>query len=223
MLPVFDLDLQALCPTALNLSRLDGATVDRLTDAEIEKACRAYTGQSFAYRVEELRDKAIQSGQNLDQILSHELLYGFTRNPIRRRCLLWLGRRFGCVLLTLCSRKGQWNPAWVSSLTGYCESGSDYVGETDRPYAYWDGNNFHRLYPEGTVESSTGMLVCDFGSAFGWSVGEAESEGIAERIAANPDAWEYSIVAANHEEIVSVHRARCLLLHSQYRLVGDSI
>jgi hypothetical protein len=222
MLPLLNLDFQALCPTALNLGHVDGSYVDSLTDAEIEKACRAYTGQSFAYREEQLREKAIRSGQNLDQILSHELLYGFTRNPIRRKSLLWLGRRFGCVLITLCDSRGQLNPSWMSSITGYIESAGDYVGETDRPYAYWDSHNFHRIYPDVTVESATGLLVCDFGNAFGWSVGEAESEGISEILAAYPDAWEYSIVAANREEIVSVHGARCLLLHSHYRQVGAS-
>ncbi len=223
MLPVLDLDFQALCSTALDLGRLDGANVDRLTDAEIEKACRAYAGQSFAYYEDELKDEAIRSGQNLDQVVSHELLYGFTRNPIRRKSLLWFGRRFGCVVITLCDRKGQLNPPWMSSSTGYSESSNDFVGQNDRPYAYWDGHNFHRIYPELTVESATGVLVCDFGSAFGWSVGEAELDAISEVLAANADAWEYSLVGANSEEVVSVHGARCLLLHSQYRRVTASL
>jgi hypothetical protein len=217
VLPLLHLEFQILCQTALDFGRLDGSDADSLSDTEIERACQTYTGQSFAFKDEQLENKANNTGQNLDQILSHELLYGFTRNPIKRKSLLWFGRRFGCVIVTICDIKGQLDPQWMCTMTGYFESGSDYVGRTDRPYAYWDGHNFHRIYPDVKMESLGGVLVADFGDGFGWSVGETDAEDISAVLAANPDSWEYSIVPADHEEIVTVNDARCLLLHSRYR------
>jgi hypothetical protein len=222
MLPLLQLDFSSLCQSALDFSRLDGIEGRALSDAEIERECRAYTGQSFAYRDEDLRGRADTTKQNLDQLLSRELVYGFTRHPVKRKSLLWLGRRYGCVIITVCDGRGQVNPGWLCKITGYFESGNDYVGTIDRPYAYWDGGNLHRIYPEASIRSGPRAHVCDFGNAFGWTAGETDSDDIGEveeTLTANPDAWEYSIVPESHEEVVTVNNARCLLLHSRYREV----
>jgi hypothetical protein len=217
MLPLLQLNFGELCRTGLDFSRVDGTDTDALSDAQIEAACRVCTGESYAYREEQLREEAVETGQNLDQLLSRELLHGFTFNPVKRRSLIWFGRRFGCVILTVCVAKGQLSPEWLYSVPGYLESGSDFVGRADRPYAYWDGHNLHRIYPNVQIKSPTGILICDFGNAFGWSLGETEPENVPAILANAPEYWEYSCVPSVHEEIVAVKGTRCVLLHSLYR------
>lgn len=219
MLPLLHLDLASMCQIALDFSRLDGTDTDNLTDSDVERACRSFTGQSFAYRDEELECLANETHQSLDQILSHQLVYGFTRNQIKRNSLLWFGRRFGSVIITICDKKGQLDPEWMQTLPGFLEYGTDFVGVTDRPYAYWDGHNFHRIYPDAQLGAGGEVLFSDLGNAFGWTVETSDSEDIQEVLDANPDAWVYSIVPTSHEQIVTVNDARCLLLHSRYREV----
>jgi hypothetical protein len=219
MLPLLHLDLARICQIALDFSRLDGASTDHLTDADVERACQAFAGHSFAYRDQELECYASETDQSLDQVLSHQLVYGFTRNPVKRKSLLWFGRRFGCVIITICDPKSQLDPEWMRAIPGFSESGSDFVGVTDRPYAYWDGHNFHRIYPDVQLGAEDEVLFSDLGNGFGWTVETSESEDIQEVLAANPDAWVYSIVPKSHEQIVTVNDTRCLLLHSRYREV----
>lgn len=222
MLPLLQLNLSTLSQSALDFSRLDGFESRALSDAEIERACRTYTGQSFAFRDEELKEVADQTKQNLDQLLSRHFACGFTSHPIKRQSLLWFGRRFDCVLITVSDSRGQLDPQWMRAVPGFFESGSDYVGRTDRPYGYWDGHNFHRIYPDVKISSSDRVLVSDFGNGFGWSVGESDAndiEAVSQLLSANPDSWEYSIVPKVHEEIVSINNSRCILLHSRYREV----
>lgn len=92
------------------------------------------------------------------------------------------------------------------------------MGRTDRPYAYWDGRNLHRLYPKVSVESATAILVSDFGNGFGWSVGVCEPEDVAHLAVWDADNWEYSCAPREHEQIVTVDEARYVLLHSQYQV-----
>jgi hypothetical protein len=219
MLPLLQLELATMCPIALDFSRLDGTSIDHLTEADIESTCQAFTGHSFAYRDEELERYAGKTDQSLDQVLSHQLAYGFTRNPIKRKCLLWFGRRFGCVIITICDPQNKLDPEWMQAIPGFFESGSDFVGVTDRPYAYWDGHNFHRIYPDVQHGSDGEVLFSDLGNGFGWTVETSDSEDIREVLPANPDAWVYSIVPKSHEQIVTVKDTRCLLLHSRYREV----
>ena len=222
MLPLLELSLSALSQSALDFSRLDGLGNRALTDAEVERACRTYTGQSFAFRDQDLQETADQTGQNLDQLLSRHFAFGFTSHPIKRKALLWFGRRFDCVIITVCDNRGQLDPQWMRAVPGFFESGSDYVSTRDRPYGYWDGHNFHRIYPDIQTSSPDRVLVSDFGNGFGWSVAESDTddiETVAELLAANPDSWEYSIVPKDHEEIVTINDSRCLLLHSRYHEV----
>jgi hypothetical protein len=105
VLPLLQLKFKELCQTGLDLSRLDASDTRNLDDAQIEAACRVYTGQSFAYREEQVQSQAANTGQNLDQLLSRELCYGFSRNPVKSKSLVWFGRRFGCIIITICDAK----------------------------------------------------------------------------------------------------------------------
>jgi len=217
MLPLLQLNFKELTTSALDFGRLDMTDARAVDDAYIEASCRVFTGQSYAFRDELLEQKAIELNQNLDQLISHQLAYGFSKKPVKIKSLIWLGRRFGCVILTVCDAKGRFCPTWPYEMIGYCESGNDFVGLTDHPYAYWDGNNLHRIYPDRKIESPTGVLLCDLGNGFGWSMGETEPEYVPEMSDDNPDAWSYSRVPSDHEQIVTINGARCILLHSHYR------
>lgn len=155
--------------------------------------------------------------QTIDQFLSAQLVRGFAMKPIKSPSLIWFGRRFDCVILTVCDPRGRLNPDWLRAIPAFFESGRDYVGRTDRPYAYWDGRNLHRLYPRVSVESPTAILVSDFGNGFGWSVGVCEPEDVAHLAVWDEDNWEYSCAPREHEQIVTVDGARYVLLHSQYQ------
>jgi hypothetical protein len=222
MLPLLHLDFSLLCQSALDFSLLDRRESRTISEADIEKVCRTYTGKSFAFRDEELQEHAGQTSQNLDQLLSRHFAYGFACHPVKRKSLLWLGRRFECVIITICDSRGQLDPEWMRAIPAFLESGSDFIGNRDRPYGYWDGHNFHRIYPDIQSDTPGRILVCDFGTVFGWHIEETdleEEEVVDARLAANPDAWEYSVVPAIHEEVVTVNDSRCLLLHSRYREV----
>jgi hypothetical protein len=218
MLPLLQLDFRELCQSALDFNRLNGIDNRSLTDVQIEARCRAWTGESYAYRDEQLRQESVSTAQNLDQILSGELVLGFTTHPVKRTGLIWLGRRFNCVILTVCDSRGQLCPEWMYSIPGYLESGRDFVGLIDKPYAYWDGHNLHRLYPRTRVASENSVLVCDFGNGFGWTVEARHPDHVLDQVLENdPEYWEYSCIpSSKHEEIVTVRDTRCVLLRSFY-------
>ncbi|MBS1821142.1 MAG: hypothetical protein JST61_04095 [Acidobacteria bacterium] len=220
MLPLLKLDFSTLCQSGLDLRRIDTFSGRSMSDAEVEATCRAYTGEAFAFQAEDLLVECQSSRMNLDKLLSRSLVAGFTRHPIKRKCMLWFGWRFQSIIITICDSRGQLDPAWMYDLPGYFESGNDFVGNTDRPYGYWDGNNFHRIYPDRQRSNPSKILVADFGNAFGWSVGEANSydpKEVSKVLEANSDPWLYSIVPESHEEIIKLNNSRCLLLHSRYR------
>ena len=121
-------------------------------------------------------------------------------------------------------------PEWAREIPGYFESGRDSIDDGARPFAYWSGQNLHRLYPaesllpfpaeDGSpVEVTDDMeFVSDLGSGFGWTVAQADP-AIAKGIrASGEENWEYSLVPHHAEEIVQVGELRCVLLHSRYTI-----
>ena len=187
-------------------------------------------GHAVALRMDRLRFESEALGLNLDRFLSQYLARGFSLNYVKRPVLIWFGLRFDCAILTFSDKLDRYYPEWAREIPGYFESGRDSIDDSARPFAYWSGQNLHRLYPtesllplpaeDGSpVEVKDDMeFVCDLGSGFGWTVGQADL-AIAEGIrAGGEDNWEYSLVPHQAEEIVRAGELRCVLLHSRYIL-----
>ena len=187
-------------------------------------------GHAVALRMDRLRSESEARGLNLDGLLSHQLARGFSLNYVKRPILVWFGLRFDCAILTFSDKLDRYYPEWAREIPGYFESGRDSIDDSARPFAYWSGQNLHRLYPaesllpfpaeDGSpVEVTDDMeFVSDLGSGFGWTVGQADP-AIAKGIrAGGEENWEYSLVPHHAEEIVKVGELRCVLLHSRYTI-----
>lgn len=187
-------------------------------------------GHAVALHMDRLRVESEARGLNLDGLLSHQLARGFSLNYVKRPILVWFGLRFDCQILTFSDKLDRYYPDWAREIPGYFESGRDSIDDGARPFAYWSGQNLHRLYPaeslipfpaeDGSpVEVTDDMeFVSDLGSGFGWTVGQADP-AIAKGIrAGGEDNWEYSLVPRQAEEIVQVGELRCVLLHYRYTL-----
>ena len=221
MLPLLELDFSALCQSTIDFSRLDGLENRTLNDAEIEKTGRTFTGRAFAFRDEELQERADRTKQNLDQLLSRHLAYGFAAHPIKRTSIIWLGRRFDSVI-AVSDKEDSSIPTGCKAFLDSLSLGADT----------WPERIAHIAIGMDTI-STASIQTCrqarltvywyqilGMDSAGPWL--EADSNGVeavSELLAADPDTWEYSIVQKVHEEIITVNDSRCLLLHSRYREV----
>ena len=192
----------------------------------------ACNGHDVALRMDELRAQSEEQHLNLDHFLSQQLARGFGLNYVKRPILVWFSLRFDCAILTFSDKLDRYYPEWAREIPGYFESGREAIGGNARPYAYWSGQNVHRLYPaesmiprpdeDGAPVAATEDMefVCDFGSVFGWIVGQADPV-IAEGIrAGGENNWEYSLVPHEPEEIVRIGGLRCVLLHSRFSLIA---
>jgi hypothetical protein len=123
MLLLLELDLKKVCQQGLDFSRLDRIDSRAVSEAQIESLCQVFIGESYAYQGDVLQATAVDSGQNIDQLLSRKLAFGFTRRPMKSKCLVWLGRRsyFNCFLLTVCDLKGRVQPDWMMEISGFYE------------------------------------------------------------------------------------------------------
>lgn len=214
MLPLIELKLTSLASPFTNPFTGEGAC----------------SGHDVALRMEELRSQSEDLKLNLDRFLSDHLVRGFSLNYVKRPILIWFSIRFDCVILSFSDKLDRYCPEWAVGIPGYFEGGRGVVEANARPYAYWNGQNLHRLYPaesfvprpdedgEPVAARDDMEFVCDFGSLFGWMVGEADSD-TAERIkAGGEESWDYSVVPHEPEEIVRIGDMRCVLLHSRYTL-----
>jgi hypothetical protein len=191
----------------------------------------AYAGYAVAYLMECLRECSAPLAENLDEYLSHKLLDGFTRHPVKRTVLIWFGLVYESAVLTFSAKRDDYCPTWSYEMPGYFESGRDVVTPNARPYAYWDGNNLHRLYQAQSLvlpkhdddwgdeaQTTDPEFACDFGPLFGWTIGPVDP-GIAKAMRrGDPEFWEYSIVPREAEQIVKIGEKRAVLLHSRYTI-----
>lgn len=192
----------------------------------------ACNGHDVALKMEQIRAESEALGLNFDQFLSHHLARGFSLNYVKRPILVWFGLRFDFAILTFSDKLDRYRPEWACEIPGYFESGREAIGGNARPYAYWSGQNLHRLYPaksfvprldedENPVAARDDMeFVCDFGSLTAWMVGEADPYTAAGIRANSGRSWEYSLVPHVAEEIVCIDGLRCVLLHSRFTLTA---
>jgi hypothetical protein len=210
----------------LKLTSLAAPSTDPFTG---EWVCN---GHDVALKMDRLRVGSEALELNVDQFLSHQLVRGFTLNYVKRPILIWFGLRFDCVILTFSDRLDRYYPEWAHEIPGYFESGREAIGGNSRPYAYWSGQNLHRLYPAESLVPSPDEdgnpvaaredmeFVCDFGSLIGWMVSEADPDTAARIRSGGDESWEYSVVPHVPEEIVRIGDLRCVLLHSRFTMTA---
>jgi hypothetical protein len=191
----------------------------------------ACTGYSVAYLIERIRGYSAPLAENIDEYLSHKLLDGFTRHPVKRTVLVWFGLVYESAVLTFSYKRDDYTPTWSCDIPGYFESGRDVVTPNARPYAYWDGNNLHRLYLAQSLvppkreddcgdeaPTADSEFACDFGPLYGWTIGSVDP-GITQAMRrGDPEFWEYSLVPSEAEQIVRIGEKRAILLHSRYTI-----
>jgi hypothetical protein len=189
-------------------------------------------GHDVALKMDRLRAESESLGLNMDQSLSHHLVRGFSLNYVKRPILIWFGLRFDCCILSFSDKLDRYYPNWAHEIPGYFEEGREAIRGNSLPYAYWNGQNLHRLYPAQSFVPSPDEdgnpvaaredmeFVCDFGSLIGWMVSEADPDTAARIRFGGDESWEYSVVPHVPEEIIRVGDLRCVLLHSRFTMTA---
>jgi hypothetical protein len=189
-------------------------------------------GHDVALKMDRLRAESESLGLNMDQSLSHHLVRGFSLNYVKRPILIWFGLRFDCCILSFSDKLDRYYPNWAHEIPGYFEEGREAIRGNSLPYAYWNGQNLHRLYPAQSFVPSPDEdgnrvparedmeFVCDFGSLIGWMVSDADPDTAARIRFGGDESWEYSVVPHVPEEIIRVGDLRCVLLHSRFTMTA---
>ncbi len=213
----------------------------------------AVFGHSFAYEVDQLRVESRKMRFALDRYLRYHLAQGFTLHPAKQPVLVWLGLRVPCAVLGFTCRRGMYRPGWAAEIPGFFEEGDEELGAWFRPYAYWNGTNLYRLYPdaafdpafdnadsdaaekawrdpsgevtEASVEAQEPQpFLCDLAPMAGWLVSRGDPQAVCDlRAGRHPDSWWYAFVPEEEEEIVRMDGFRCVLLHARYTLERERI
>ena len=219
MLPTLNLDLSKICQSRIDLFA-GGKT--------------SFIGRTRCYHLDQLRDAARQSNENLDRFITKhlaagmgtkpvksELLFWFAKyarphegrnpaKPVKSELLFWFAAGNDLIWLTPCDkalRVGCW---WMNEIPGYWESGTEGVRDNAKPYAYWDGNNLYRIYalPESFHEDA--LYLNDLGTLFGLAVEECDEETHCSFRDEPMERWDYSVVPTESQEIVEVQASLLL-------------
>ncbi len=202
-LPSLTLNLLKICEAGLNWS-----------SPSME---RSYIGRTYGFREGPLKQASISTHQNLDDVLSLNLVKGFFQKPITTPTLVWFFMKTspsGEPLIALsfsCKRRANFD--WICDMPGYFESGEESVPPTARPYAYWDGVRIYRTHdiPSGSHNKET--FATDFYPGLGMLVGTASKDSAARIARRERDCWEYSLIPNNHQQILKIDGRDTPLLH----------
>ncbi|HLF83828.1 MAG TPA: hypothetical protein VI837_06620 [Blastocatellia bacterium] len=195
MLPTLNLDLSKICQSRIDLFA-GGKT--------------SFIGRTRCYHLDQLRDAARQSNENLDRFITKHLAAGMGTKPVKSELLFWFAAGNDLIWLTPCDkalRVGCW---WMNEIPGYWESGTEGVRDNAKPYAYWDGNNLYRIYalPESFHEDA--LYLNDLGTLFGLAVEECDEETHCSFRDEPMERWDYSVVPTESQEIVEVQASLLL-------------
>ena len=111
MLPTLNLDLSKICQSRIDLFA-GGKT--------------SFIGRTRCYHLDQLRDAARQSNENLDRFITKHLAAGMGTKPVKSELLFWFAAGNDLIWLTPCDkalRVGCW---WMNEIPGYWESGREF-------------------------------------------------------------------------------------------------
>lgn len=177
---------------------------------------RGFVGRSYLYHLDQLRDAAIDAGENVDRFITKHLAAGMAAKPVKSKLLFWFAPGNNLVWLSACDRALKVGCFWMRDLPGYWESGQEFVRDNARPYAYWNGSNLYRIYELPEYFDEHAFYASDLGNAFGIGLSECDEDMYSYIRDERQEKWDYSVVPQEGEEITDVDGRKLVVLHAYW-------
>jgi hypothetical protein len=199
LLPTLNLDLSKVCQSRADLFA-GGKT--------------SFIGRTRCYHLDQLRDAASKSNENVDRFITKHLAAGMATKPVKSELLFWFAPGNDLIWLTPCDkalRVGCW---WMNEIPGYWESGTESVRDNAKPFSYWDGKNLSRIYSLPDRFHEGALYLNDLGTLFGLAVEECDEEMYCAVRDERMERWDYSVVPSESQEIVELEGKKLIVLHA---------
>jgi hypothetical protein len=150
-------------------------------------------GPEFAFSWSKVREVAAEQHCNFADYLCLPLGAKLAKKAPKSSATLWFTPFNELFIVSIHSKRkiDFFDP--LHGMLGYIEYGSGYLKPNSRPFMHWDGSTIYRIHPvDGPVSGEE--LVEDFGSLFGLSTADADSD-VFQELLNNPSAnFDYATV-----------------------------
>lgn len=175
---------------------------------------RGVVGRSYLYNLDTLRETASELNENVDRFITMRLASGLDSKPVRSRLMFWYAPGNNLVWLTACDKALKVGCYWMGNIPGYIDSGDEFVRDSARPYAYWNGRNLYRIYEFPEYFDASAFYASDLCNLFGLNVGTCEEWMYRLIRDERTEKWDYSVVPQSSEEIVDCDGKKLVVLHA---------
>lgn len=150
-------------------------------------------GPEFAFSWSKVREAAAALHYNFADYLCLPLGAKLAKKTPKSSVTLWFTPFNELFIISVHSKRKIDFLDPLHDMRGYVEYGSGYLKPNSRPFMHWDGSTIYRLHPvDGPVSGNE--LVEDFGSLFGLSTAEADSD-VFQELLNNPSTnFDYAAV-----------------------------